>query len=264
VVRPPCYDTLPITVEQVAPVPGNPIRFLDVPEGEQTARALRLRVRGCHQVTAQAALAGDPAFSLMATLVSSPEPDGFEARDLLVWVLYTAGAALSTASGTLTVTVPATATLPQQVYTVPIEANVITKPTVAASLVLDRSGSMDDPSGIGSLKRIEVLRNAAPLFVQLLDDVDGIGIVAFDTDAAELMPVELTGPRIGGQGRGDALHEIANHVTNPSGLTAIGDGLETAAKQLNNVIGQYDQIATVVLTTGTRPRRNTSMRSSTR
>lgn len=250
VVRPPCYDTLPLTVEQVAPVPGNPIRFLDVPEGEQTARALRLRVRGCHQITAQATLSGNPAFSLLSASVPSPEPDGFETHDLLVWVLYTAGPANSQASGTLTVTIPATATLPKQVYTVPIEANAITKPTVAASLVLDRSGSMDDPSGIGSLKRIEVLRNAAPLFVQLLDDADGIGIVAFDTDAAELMPVELTGAQIGGQGRSDALSQIAGHVTNPNGLTAIGDGLEAAAKQLNNVIGQYDRIATVVFTDG--------------
>jgi hypothetical protein len=95
----PCYDTLSLTVEQVVPIPGHPIRFLDVPEGEQTARACRLRVRGCHQVTAQATVSGDPTFSLVAAAVQSPEPDGFETHDLLVWVLYTAGAPTSTASG---------------------------------------------------------------------------------------------------------------------------------------------------------------------
>jgi hypothetical protein len=252
VVRPPCYDTLPLTVEQVAPVPGDPIRFLDVPEGEQTARALRLRVRGCHQVTAQATLAGDPAFSLLAASVQSPEPDGFETHDLLVWVLYTAGAPQSVASGNLDVTVPATATLPEQVYSVPIEANAVTKPTVAASLVLDRSGSMDNPSGVPMQKRIDILKSAAPLFVTLLDDEDGIGVVRFDTDAVTAPPadtIDVAGSQIAGAGRTDALQAISTHATNPNGLTAIGDGVEAAASQLAAASG-FDLSATVVFTDG--------------
>ena len=244
VVRPPCYDTLPLTATQVAPIPGDPIRFVDVPTGEGTARALRIRVSGCHGVTAQASLAGDAEFSLLSASVSSPEPDGFEEEDLLVWVLFAAGAVGSTPSATLTVDIPGVAN-----FVVPIESTVIDKPTVASSLVLDRSGSMDLASGVAGLSRVQVLRNAAPLFVQLLDPADGVGVVRFDTDAVEAEPVQVAGPEIGGAGRSDALSAIANHVTNPAGLTAIGDGVEAAAAQLG-AAGGFTARATVVFTDG--------------
>jgi Common central domain of tyrosinase/von Willebrand factor type A domain len=246
VVQPPCYDTLPLAATQEAPVPGDPIRFIDVPTGEGTARALRIRVRGCHGVTANASLAGDPAFSLLASTgtVISPEPDGFEVKDLLVWVLFAAGAVGSTPSATLTVDIPGVLNV-----VVPIESTVIDKPTVASSLVLDRSGSMDLPSGMTDLSRVQVLRNAAPLFAQLLDPTDGIGVVRFDTDAVEAEPVQVAGPEIGGIGRSEALTAIANHVTNQAGLTAIGDGVEAAANQLNAATG-FTGKATVVFTDG--------------
>ena len=211
VVRPPCYDTLPFTVTQIAPVPGTPIRFVDVPAGEGTARALRIRVRGCHGVAATASLAGDAEFSLLSATTSSPEPDGFEEEDLLVWVLFAAGAVGSTPAATLTVDVPDAGVA----FVVPVEATVITKPSVATSLVLDRSGSMDEPSGVAALTRIELLRNAAPLFVQLLDPADGVGVVRFDTDAVEAEPVQVAGPEIGGTGRSDALTAIGNQSPTP-------------------------------------------------
>lgn len=245
VVRPPCYDSLPLTVTQVAPTVGDPIRFVDIPTGEGTARALRVRVGGCHGVTVAAALAGDPAFTLLSSSVPSPDPGGFETHDLLVWVLFSAGASGSNPTATLTVTEPDTGST----FVVPIESTVIAKPTVAASLVLDRSGSMDAMSGVASLRRIEVLRNAAPLFVQLLDPADGVGVVRFDTDAVEAEPVQTAGPEIGGLGRSDALTAINNHVTNPAGMTAIGDGIEVAAAQLAAATG-FTSSATVVFTDG--------------
>ncbi len=244
VVRPPCYDTLPVTVTQVAPTPGQPIRFLDVVENFQTARALRLRVRGCPEITAQASVTGP--FSLLASTVTSPAADGFGSRDLLVWVLHTPAAAPSTANGTLTVNVPATG----DTFTVPIQANSVANPTVATSLVLDSSGSMDLPSGVPNDTRMEVLKEAAPLFVHLLNDNDGVGVVAFDTDATERMAVTAAGPQIGGAGRTGAFTAIGNHNTNPAGLTAIGDGLEAAQTQLTPVAGSYDHTATVVFTDG--------------
>jgi len=248
VVTPPCYDTLPLTVTQVAPTPGDPIRFLDVPAGEETARALRLRVRGCTHVTCNASLSGHPAFSLLASSVTSPEPDAFEAHDVLIWVIFTPGGLGSTPSGTLTVDVAETG----DSFSIPIEANVIAKPTVAASLVLDRSGSMDLPSGIATQTRLEILKNAAPLFVHLLDDDDGIGVVRFDTDAQTAPPadvVQVAGSQIAGAGRNDALQAIATHATNVLGLTAIGDGVEAASNQLAAASG-FDHSATVVFTDG--------------
>ena len=248
VVTPPCYDTLPVTVTQVAPDVGDPIRFLDVVTGEETARALRLRVRGCRQVTCNASVSGDPAFSLLASSVTTPEPSAFESYDALVWVLFDPGTVGSTPSGTLQVDVPETG----DSFTVPIEANVIPKPTVAASLVLDRSGSMDLPSGVASQTRLQILKSSAPLFVHLLDDDDGIGVVAFDHDAAPVPPadtVEVAGSQIAGPGRNDALTAISAHATNPLGFTAIGDGVEAASLQLAAAVG-FDYPATVVFTDG--------------
>lgn len=166
------------------------------------------------QASCNAALAGDPAFTLLAPFVTTPEPSAFQTYDALVWVLFAPGAAGSTASGTLQVDVPATG----DSFTVPIEANVIPKPTFAASLVLDRSGSMDLPSGVASQTRLAILKSAAPLFVHLLDDDDGIGVVRFDTDAAPAPPadtVAIAGSQIAGAGRNDALQAISAHATEP-------------------------------------------------
>jgi len=244
VVRPPCYDTLPLTVTQVAPAPGDPIRFLDVIENLPTARALRLRVRGCATVTAAATVTAP--FTVLASPVVSPEPDGYEEQDLLVWVLYTPGAAGTSDSGTLTVTVAPTG----DVFTVPITTTVVPNPTVGTSLVLDTSGSMSAPSGLPNKDRMAVLHDAAPLFVALLDADDGVGVVRFDTDAAPVTPVIGAGPMIGGAGRLAAGNAITTTATNPAGLTAIGDGLEAAAAQLAPVTGNYLSTATIVFTDG--------------
>jgi len=244
VVRPPCYDTLPLTVEQVAPVPGDPLQFLDVVELLPTARALRLRVRGCRTVIATAAVTAP--FTVLSASVTSPEPDGFDVTDMLVWVLFTPGAAGSSESGTLTVTVAETG----DVFSVPITATVVPNPTVGTSLVLDRSGSMSLGSGVPTKTRMQVLHDSAPLFVSLLDNTDGVGVVRFDTDAAEAAPVQEAGPMIGGAGRLAASTAINDTLTNPGGLTAIGDGLESAAAQLAPVTADYDNTATIVFTDG--------------
>ena len=241
-VVPPCYDTLPLSVEQVAPVVGDPLRFLDVVEFLPTARAFRLRVRGCATVTASASVTGP--FTVLSGSVTSPEPDGFEEKDLLIWVLFTPGADGTGAAGTLTVDVAG------DVFSVPVTATVVGNPTVGTSLVLDQSGSMSLPSGLPLKTRMEVLHDSAPLFVTLLDNTDGVGVVRFDTDAAEAAPVVMAGPIIGGTGRLAASNAITLTATNLAGLTAIGDGLESAAAQLAPVTGDYDSTATIVFTDG--------------
>ncbi len=244
VVRPPCYDTLPLTVQQLAPAAGDPLRFLDIVEHLPTARAMRLRVRGCSTVTATATVTAP--FTLLASPIVSPDPDGFEEHELLVWVLYTPGASGTSDSGTLTVTVAPTG----DVFTVPITATVVPNPTVGTSLVLDTSGSMSAPSGLPNKDRMDVLHAAAPLFVSLLDADDGVGVVRFDTDATPVTPVQDAGPMIGGAGRLAAGNAITGTATNPAGLTAIGDGLEAAATQLAGVGARYESTATIVFTDG--------------
>lgn len=244
VVRPPCYDTLPLTVTQFSPTPGSGIEFVNVVEFLPTARALHLRVRGCQQVTANSVVTAP--FTVLAASVVSPEVDSFDTTELLVWVLYSPGAAGTNATGTLTVTIPETG----DTLVVDITATVIGNPQVGTSLVLDTSGSMSLASGVPGKDRMTVLREAAPLFVSLLDTDDGVGVVRFDTDATPAAGVQDAGPMIGGAGRAAANAAVSGTNTNLAGMTAIGDGLEAAAAQLSPVSANYDSTATIVFTDG--------------
>ncbi len=245
-VVPPCYDTLPLTVSKAAPTGSTPMRFLDVAEGSSTARALRVEIHGCDSVHINGVLTGDPAFTLHQASVQSPVPAGFSTSPALMWVKYKAGAAGSIANGHLTATCPETGT----VFDVDIVANAIAKPKVAVSAVLDSSGSMSLPSGVSDFDRMKVLHLAAPTFVALLGDDDGIGVVSFDTDATSVTAVQTAQPLGFGGGRDAAFGAIAAQATNPFGMTAIGDGVEAAHNQLLAASAGFDHQAILVFTDG--------------
>ena len=234
----------------VAPL-TNKLAFVNVPANTQTARAAVFSVQSCQAVTLQVS-AGPSITSGAGTVglplggvVSLTGAPSAAAREVRIWVSYHAGAAGTTAAGSVTVSCPQNG----QQWVIPITANAVPKPSVAAMLVLDRSASMDDPSGIPGKKRIDILHDAAPTFVELLGDLDGIGVVAFDQDASLSMPVAQAGSLGFGVGRATAVSKISNHVTNLAGSTSIGDGVELAHDTLVGVAG-YDQRAVVVLTDG--------------
>lgn len=228
VVTPPCYDTLPVGVRKIKPEGNDPLRFIDVPSGKTTARALRLEIRSCGDVHIAAVLSGDAAFSLHADAVDSPAAGGYAPRTVFVWVKYTAGAPLTSANGHLTATVAGTGI----VFEVDITANSIEKPKVAVSAALDSSGSMAEPSGVPGADRMAILHQAAPTFVALLEDTDAVGVVRFDTDATPVSAVKVAdGLGLGG-GRDDANAAVNAQATNPAGMTAIGDAIEAAHNQL--------------------------------
>jgi Common central domain of tyrosinase/von Willebrand factor type A domain len=245
-VVPPCYDTLPTTVTKAAPAGTTPLRFLDVPTGKTTARALRVEVRGCASVTINGALTGDPAFTLHQASVQSPAPDDFTTTTVFLWVKYHAGAAGTTANGHLQATCPQTGTT----IDVDIVADAIMNPNVAVSAVLDSSGSMSLPSGVPGLDRMAVLHQAAPTFIALLDDDDGVGVVRFDTDATPVSPVTRADSVGAGGGRDNATAAINAQATNPLGMTAIGDGIEAAHNQLTAALPGFAQQAILVFTDG--------------
>jgi len=227
-VTPPCYDTLPVSVRKIKPEGTNALRFIDVPSGKTTARALRLEIRSCTAVHIDAVLTGDAAFTLHAAAVDSPVTNGYSPRTAFVWVKYHAGAPLTSATGHLTATVAGTGI----VFEVDITANAIDKPAVAVSTVFDTSGSMSFPSGVPGMDRMAVLHQAAPTFIALLEDTDGVGVVRFDTDAFPLSPVAVADTVGAGGGRDNATSALNTIATNLAGLTAIGDGIETAHNQL--------------------------------
>jgi hypothetical protein len=244
-VVPPCYDTLPTSVSKIAPAGASPIRFIDVPTGSTTARALRLEVRACKQVHITGVLTGDPSFTLHHTAVESVQPDDYSVQTVFVWVKYAAGAPGTHPAGHLT----ATCTETGDVFEIDIEANSVNKPTVAVSAVLDSSGSMSSPSGVPGLDRMAVLHQAAPTLLALLENDDGIGVVRFDTDATQVSAVAVADALGLGGGRDSAIAAVNAQATNPAGMTAIGDGIEAAHNQLVAASG-FGKSAIVVFTDG--------------
>ncbi|BAN27539.1 M14 family zinc carboxypeptidase [Caballeronia insecticola] len=227
------------------------LAFTDIPASTETARAIVFSVQSCQavtlQVTAGPTLTAGPGtvglpFGGLLTLSAAPSA---ATREVRLWVSYKAGAAGTSSAGSVTVSCPQTGGQ----WIIPITANAIAKPTVEAMLVLDQSGSMDDPSGIPGKKRIDVLHDAAPSFVELLGDTDGIGVTAFDQDAYLRLPVVQAGALGFGTGRAQAKSAISSHLTNLSGSTSIGDGVALAHDTLVATAG-YDRRAVVVFTDG--------------
>jgi murein tripeptide amidase MpaA len=226
------------------------ITFNNVPAGITTTRAAVFSVQSCNAVdlnvtSGPSVLTGPGTFGLPLGGASLPTATTSLERDARIWISYTGTSPGDHATGTITVTCPQTS----QDFIIPIIANTIAQPAVASCLVLDQSGSMDDPSGIPGKRRIDVLHDASPSFVTLLPDNDGVGVVSFDQGAYLRLGITTAGPLSGGLGRAQASAAIASHVTNPSGTTSIGNGVELAHNTIVPVTG-YDSTALVVFTDG--------------
>ena len=238
------YDT---DAPDITRAPSTSLTFQDVPEGEATYRAAVFDILTCTTVTLEISAGPTAPFTVLQTpVVVDPGRDAVLGQ-VRLWIGYTGTTDGDSASGTVTIRAMQTG----EELTLPITANTVARPTAAVVLALDQSGSMDDPSGVADLKRIEVLRYSAAPFVELIQEGNGLGIVRFDHDAYPTMGV--TGP-LGPPGpfdtdRPTARGYINTHATNPAGLTAIGDALELAHNLLDPQTG-YDVKATIVFTDG--------------
>lgn len=227
--------------------------FNDVPEGIEAPGSAVINVDSCLDLTFQIVSGPTVVTGPAVTNFNTPlgllfmSPSAINPRQVNVWITYRGTTAGDVATGTMTVRCVETGVD----YVIPISANTVARPTVAVVMALDQSGSMDAASGIPGFKRIEVLRYSAPPFVDLIPEDNALGIIRFDHDAYDAMPVAgplgLPGPL--DPARLTAKGTIAGHVTNPAGFTAIGDAVEKAHTLLDPVTG-YDVKATIVLTDG--------------
>ena len=230
------------TVSEIDPPIGRQLLtpslvFNDTPAGETTARAITVEFKTCRSVTIRFQVgpmitAGSAPGTLFDRLggvvVSLPQTNSLAPRQLRLWVSFKGTNLGDLANGSVTISCDETGDM----WVIPISANTIARPTVGCVMVLDQSGSMLFNSGLASVGlplRSDVLKFAAPTFVDLLQENNGIGIVAFDQDAYDRMPVSTIGP--GGAldpARAIAKAAIAAHAPNPNGTTSIGDGVEHA------------------------------------
>jgi hypothetical protein len=256
VVRPPCYDTLPISPPTIT-LETPSINFNAVPVGETAARAIVFSALSCDDVhlsiTAGPTVLTGPAGTAFGTFpaplgtsVMIPHISSVTPPKGRLWISYRGTAAGDSATGTVTVHCAETG----QDFVINIAANTIARPTVAVMLVLDQSGSMDWLAGIdATTKRIDVLHQAAAQFVQLAQDSsrvgDGVGMVSFDHNAYPGIGVTRN------NGTGFDLGPVATAIQNlhPAGATSIGNGVALGRNTLNPVTG-YDQKAMVVFTDG--------------
>ncbi|HEX2807018.1 MAG TPA: S8 family serine peptidase, partial [Kineosporiaceae bacterium] len=227
--------------------------FNDVPENEVTARAIVFSVVSCGTATLQivagpTVTSGPGSFgTLPSQNAALPAVSSISAREARLWLSFTGMNDGDITAGEVTVRLVETG----EQWVIPISANTIARPTVACVLVLDQSGSMQDPSGLsGFPTRNDVLKFAAPVFVNLLQANNGIGMVDFDHDAYDRMAVQTAGPPSAfDPARATALGVIAAHAPNPAGMTAIGDGVEHAHNLLAASAG-FDNQAMIVFTDG--------------
>ncbi|MEH6471240.1 MAG: M14 family zinc carboxypeptidase [Halopseudomonas sp.] len=229
------------------------VNFNDIPEGELTPRAIVFSVTSCGAASFQivsgpTTLTGPGSFGTLASPSASlPAVGSLTTRESRLWLSHTGTSEGDVTTGTVTVQLVETG----EQWIIPLSANTIARPTVGTVLVLDQSGSMEWPSGLpGFSARNDVLKFAAPVFVNLLHEDNGLGIVAFDHNAYDRMSVQTVGP-VGpfDPVRATALGVIGTHTPNPLGGTAIGDGVESAHNLLGLATG-YDEQAMVVFTDG--------------
>ncbi len=231
-------------------LPNLNLNFNDIPEGVTTGRAIVFSINSCREFTfditaGPTVTSGPPGTNFTALEITvtidavntSPMP-----REARLWITYTGTNDGDVASGTVDVRCRETG----EEWAVQISANTVSKPKIASVLALDKSGSMAWASGIPGKIRMDVLKYSAPIFVQHLDEEDGIGIVSFDEDAYTGMSVQTAGPHFG-LVRANAISTIASLV--PGTSTAIGDAVETSHNLLDPVTG-FDSKAIVVFTDG--------------
>ena len=226
------------------------LQFKDVPEGETTFRAVRWDVHSLHASTFSTVTPPGGPFSMPLGQTDSltGTADYALQQEGLIWVSYTGHAPGSSTSRTITVRHDQTG----RTWSIPITANSIARRTACVELVLDSSGSMDAPSGVGANRRIDVLHYSAGILAEAVHEGDGVGVVGFDTDAGPVLspPVgPLAEPNLFDPVRDSVRSAITSFAVNPAGMTSIGDGLQLAQSELGPVTG-FDSKATVVFTDG--------------
>jgi hypothetical protein len=137
-----------------------------------------------------------------------------------------------------------------QTFFVTVRGNTVARKTAAAALVLDRSGSMSEDRGDGQTKHAS-LQQAASIFVDVMLEGDGAGVVRFNHDAQPLQQIL----QLGNGGLSDINRNATKDIINgtglaPQGNTSIGDGIFEGRGVLNAATTPFDVNSLVVLTDG--------------
>ncbi|HEV8332966.1 MAG TPA: tyrosinase family protein [Steroidobacteraceae bacterium] len=272
VVVPRCYDTNQSSyIAAEAEHPFNAatnrfqINFQSVPEEETTWRAAVIRVYSCADATFRVKAGTEPVapfaivFPPFGAAQAHHDPQGTDPSvDVRIWFAFTAGATGTApqAFGPINTTIECVED-PAISFNFELIADTIERETVAVQLVLDQSGSMSDPAGTSGLTRLQVLKDSATLFANLIQKNNGIGLIRFDENAYAPNDPTYGGMSItavGSDGFTDGTRTAARtQITlhGAHGNTSVGDGIEMGRTQLDALpTTTYDNKAMIVFTDG--------------
>jgi hypothetical protein len=109
---------------------------------------------------------------------------------------------------------------------------------------------MAQDRGDGQTKHVS-LQQAAEIFVDVMLEGDGVGLVRYDQDAQVVQQVlQLGAGGISDFNRSNTIDLIRGNSFDPAGATSIGDGIFEGRQILNGAVGSYDVKAIAVLTDG--------------
>jgi hypothetical protein len=230
------------------------LNFQDVPQGPSgMSRKQALAVVFDVSSTSAAAtlnFQSGPSFARLVRFTTAPVVVGPTVGNAIVsarlWITYETGAVGETVSDSVTVVHVESG----RTWTIPITANTVARKTAAAALVLDHSGSMNDDSGDGTSK-IQSLRDAASIFVDVMLEGDAAAVVRFNQTADLLAGVTPLGAASDpfDVGRSTIKNILNSSQLDPGGSTSIGAGIETGHQALAAAPG-FDVDSLVVLTDG--------------
>jgi L-lysine epsilon oxidase-like protein/VWA domain-containing protein len=232
------------------------LNFQDVPQGpmgmvREVALAITFEVISPSiAVTLEYAPGGAPAHPQLVAFNTSVTVGPTAANTVATarfWVIYrtsSPGDILPTQTLTLQDSSGA------QTFFVTVNGNTVARKTAAAALVLDRSGSMNEDRGDGQTKHAS-LQQAASIFVDVMLEGDGAGVVRFNQDAQPLQQIL----QLGNGGLSDINRNATKDIINgtgldPQGQTSIGDGIFEGRGILNAATTPFDVNSLVVLTDG--------------
>ena len=204
--------------------------FLDVPRQNHMGQWLTIsNTSPCQALTVGLSTSGLPFLVAAAgstTLPPSPVPltDSVPPNQTRKYAVFFAPTALGPATGVLTVTSNDPARTSQSL---PLTGNGVDVPPLALELVLDRSGSMSDPTPGGT--KMDDLKRTAKMFADLVIPGQGheMGTIEFD-DQIQVLTA---------RGSFDATKQtqIKTDIDTltPRGSTAIGSALQTGLSEVN-------------------------------
>jgi hypothetical protein len=144
-------------------------------------------------------------------------------------------------------------TPPELVMVMNLYGTSVKPPPVDSVLVVDRSGSMGEETGVFGMTKQDMAIEAANLYVSLLKDTDKIGLVRYNehSDSASgdiLVKMKTAGSPDTGAGRTAMRNALNAQNLFPEGTTSIGAGIINGSGVLDG--GTADARAIVVLTDG--------------